>query len=139
MGRDLKGRNHQEESYFHNLELGEEPIMMVLEVGKEPLQSTEVYSLQLRQRSQQMMKVIKRVRPRSETPPLDFDSEDDYGDDEGYKVIYIPCFRVVVTRNKIPALDSDSESEHSTDSDIEPQSSSSTESLSMDSELSDSK
>ena len=65
-------------------------------------------------------------RPRSETQPLNFDLEDDYEDDEGDEEIDIPCFRVVMTRNKILASDSDSESEHSTDLDIKPQSSSST-------------
>ena len=65
-----------------------------------------------------------KYRPISETPPLDFDSEDDsedeYEGDGGNDAIEIPCFRVVVTRNKTPASDSESESEGSTDSDVEP-------------------
>ena len=45
----------------------------------------------------------------------------------------------LVTRNKIPASESESESAHSKDSELEPKSSSSTESDNMDSELSDSR
>ena len=42
----------------------------------------------------------------SETPPLDFDSEDDSDDYYEDDAIDVPCFRVVVTRNNILISDS---------------------------------
>ena len=67
-----------------------------------------------------MMKVDK-YRPRSETPPLDFDSEDNSEDHCDDDAIDVPFFRVVVIRNNISVSDSESVSEDITDSDVEPQ------------------
>ena len=55
----------------------------------------------------------------SETPPIDFDSEDDLDEDYEDDANEIPCFRVVVTRKS--TLVTDSVSYDTTDSDVEPQ------------------
>ena len=64
----------------------------------------------------------------SETPPIDFDSEDDSDEDYEDDATKIPCFRVVVKRIK---------SDDTKDLDVEPQSSESSNS-NTETEVSDS-